>query len=85
MMVHPFPFREAAAIWKYTDPELAFRVNALVGGTPAYLGMSGGRPPRALRDFDRWVIDGALSPVSALHREGNVLLYEESEIVEPAV
>jgi uncharacterized protein len=85
MMVHPFPFREAAAFWGCADPELAFRVHALAGGTPAYRGMSGGRPPRALRDFDRWVIDGVLSPVSALHREGNVLLYEEPEIVEPAV
>lgn len=85
LMLQPFRFREAAHFWGLDDPDLAFRVHALVGGTPAYLGMSGGRPPRSARDFDRWVVGGPLSPLSALHREGNVLLYEEPEVAEPAV
>jgi uncharacterized protein len=43
-MVHPFGFRDAARFWRIEDPDLAFRVHALVGGTPAYLDMSGGAP-----------------------------------------
>jgi AAA+ ATPase superfamily predicted ATPase len=36
IVVHPFPFRDAAAFWgAREDLDLAFRINALVGGTPA--------------------------------------------------
>jgi uncharacterized protein len=86
MMIHPFSFREAAEFWDLDgNPDLAFRVHALVGGTPAYRGMSGARTIRSSRDFDRWVVDGLLSPLSAIHREGNVLLYEQAEVTDPAV
>jgi len=86
LIVHPFPYREAAEFWGLVDrPDLAFQVHALVGGTPAYRGMSGTRPPASSRDLDRWVVDGPLSPRSALHREGNVLLYEQPEVTDPAV
>src|ERR1700722_13052207 len=37
LIVRPFGFREAAEFWEVADdPELAFRVHALTGGTPAY-------------------------------------------------
>src|SRR5712691_9392974 len=45
MFVRPFGYREAADFWGVAhDPELAFRLHALVGGTPAYREMSGGPP-----------------------------------------
>jgi AAA+ ATPase superfamily predicted ATPase len=81
LMVHPFGFRHAAQFWGIDDHDLAFRVHALVGGTPAYLDMSGGAPagPRA---FDRWVARALLAPGSAMFREGNVLL--SAEVNDPA-
>ena len=37
LLVQPFDFREAADFWGVLgDPELAFQLHALVGGTPAY-------------------------------------------------
>jgi len=80
LMIHPFGYRDAARFWRVDDPDLAFRVHALVGGTPAYLDMSGG-PPTGRRTFDRWVARALLGPGSAMFREGNVLL--QAEVTDP--
>jgi AAA+ ATPase superfamily predicted ATPase len=84
LVVRPFRFREAAEFWDVgRDLELAFRLNALVGGTPAYKDMCGGSGPRDLGDFDRWVERRLLSPASAMFREGALLLREEPSIADP--
>ncbi|GAA1009112.1 hypothetical protein Aple_064220 [Acrocarpospora pleiomorpha] len=54
LIVRPFGFRDAAEFWDIREPELAFRVNALVGGTPAYLAMCGGSAPATMEAFDTW-------------------------------
>lgn len=52
LVVRPFGFREAAEFWDVArDPELAFRLHALTGGTPAYKDMCGGAGPRSLADL----------------------------------
>lgn len=85
MMVHPFGFRDAAHFWGLADtPDLAFRVDALVGGTPAYLAMCGG-PPTSERDFTRWADRGPLNPDRAMFREGAVLLHEQPELGDTAL
>jgi len=84
LIVRPFGFREAAEFWDVTDdPELAFRLHALTGGTPAYKDMCGGSGPRSLTDFDRWVQRRLLNPASAMFREGGLLLREEPSITDP--
>ncbi|WP_034590410.1 AAA family ATPase [Hamadaea tsunoensis] len=84
LMLPPFGFREAAAFWNLeSDLDTAFRVDALIGGTPAYRAMSGGSP--APGRFDEWIADGLLDPASAIFREGNVLLYEQPEVNDPAL
>ncbi|MBW8803230.1 MAG: hypothetical protein JF587_05145 [Catenulisporales bacterium] len=84
LVMPPFGYREAADFWGLSDdPDLAFKVNALVGGTPAYKAMSGGTPEAAT--LDEWVAGGLLDPASAIFREGNVLLYEQPEIADPAL
>ncbi|MFG1703968.1 ATP-binding protein [Nonomuraea sp. M3C6] len=84
LIVRPFGFRDASVFWGLTkDPELAFRVHALVGGTPAYLEMCGGSGPANLDGFDRWVQRRLLNPASAMFREGGLLLREEPSISDP--
>ncbi|MDI1459934.1 ATP-binding protein [Catellatospora sp. KI3] len=81
MNLAPLDFRGAARLWRLDDdPDAAFRVHSLVGGTPAYVGMSGGLI--ADGDVDGWVHRGLLNPLSAMFREGNVLLYEQPELVD---
>lgn len=81
LVVRPFGFREAAGFWEVAhDPELAFRLHALVGGTPAYKDMCGGAGPRSLDELDRWVQRRLLNPASAMFREGGLLLREEPSV-----
>lgn len=84
LVVRPFGFRESAAFWEVADdPELAFRLHALTGGTPAYKDMCGSSGPRSLADFDSWVQRRLLNPASAMFREGGLLLREEPSITDP--
>ncbi|MGQ0778778.1 MAG: AAA family ATPase [Pseudonocardiales bacterium] len=83
LVLRPFWYREAASFWQLTDdPELAFRVHALLGGTPAYRAMAF-EPPTSQESFDRWVAQRLLNPASALFREGSLLLREESGVTDP--
>jgi AAA+ ATPase superfamily predicted ATPase len=84
LVVRPFGFREAARFWRIEhDPEVAFRVHALVGGTPAYLEMCAGAGPEELAHVNEWVVRRLLNPASAMFREGNLLLREEASIADP--
>lgn len=84
LVVRPFGFREAAGFWGLDhDPDLAFQVNALVGGTPAYLEMCGGAGPASIEDLAAWVARRLLNPASAMFREGSLLLREEPSIADP--
>jgi AAA+ ATPase superfamily predicted ATPase len=85
LVVKPFRYREAAEFWGVAqEPELAFRLHALVGGTPAYREMAGGAGPEDLAGFDDWVHHRLLNPASAMFREGGLLLREEPSIFDPS-
>jgi hypothetical protein len=85
LLVQPFDFRDAADFWGVLgDPDLAFQLHALVGGTPAYRAMCVDRPESAA-GFNDWVIQRLLSPASAMFREGSALLYEEPELGDAAL
>lgn len=85
LVVQPFDFRDAAAFWGLSaDPELAFQVHSLVGGTPAYHDMCVDRPG-SVSEFGDWVVQRLLHPASAMFREGNALLYEEPELGDAAI
>jgi len=81
LVVHPFGFRDTAGLWGLTRaPEVALRVHALLGGTPAYRDMCGGDAPESADDVDAWVVRRLLDPASAMFREGHLLLSEEPSI-----
>lgn len=86
LLVHPFGYRDAAAFWQVDgDPDLALRLHALVGGTPAYPDMSGAERPTSTGSLDRWVSRHLLDPSSAMFREGNALLSEQERVADTAV
>lgn len=85
MTIHPFEYRDAAQFWQVEDdPELAFRINALLGGTPAYQAMVG-ETPTGLADFDSWVQRKLLDPNEIIYTEGAVLLHQQPEFADPAL
>jgi hypothetical protein len=83
--VHPLGFREAAEFWEVAgDPELAFRLHALVGGAAEYKDQCGGAGPRSLADFDRWVRLRLLDPAGPMFREGGLPLPPSGSAVTDA-
>jgi AAA+ ATPase superfamily predicted ATPase len=86
LLVQPFDFRQAAGFWGLMDlPEVAFRVHAIVGGTPAYRDLLRGDAPSSLRTFDAWVARTILDPASPLFREGRYLMAEEPGLADRAL
>lgn len=83
LLVHPFRYRDTAAFWGVDrQPELAVQLHALVGGTPAYMDMSGGVGPATANELDEWVVTSLLDPSSAMFREAPTLLAEEGRVAD---
>jgi uncharacterized protein len=81
LVVRPFGYVEAAGFWNLeSNPDAAFRLHALVGGTPAYRDLAGSLPERG--DIDKWVVRRLLDPRSALFREGRIVVSEDSMLVD---
>jgi uncharacterized protein len=80
LLVQPFDFRAAAQFWGLgSNPELAFRHNAFVGGTPAYRALADRDMPTD-GNLDRWVIDRLLDPPSSLFRDGRIAVAEDAQL-----
>ncbi|RZU51865.1 hypothetical protein EV385_3701 [Krasilnikovia cinnamomea] len=71
----------AAEFWGVDDPVTALKVNAIVGGTPAYRReFARDDTPADADDFDPWVLRTVLSPASPLFREARYLLADEPDL-----
>jgi len=78
LLVPTLDHQLAAEFWEIDDPVTALKVNAIVGGTPAYRReYVRDDAPRGPEDFDPWVLRTVLSPVSPLFREARYLLADE--------
>lgn len=86
LVIPPLDYRLAAEFWDLTDPQLAIKVNAIVGGTPAYRReFIRNDTPAGPDDFDAWVIRTVLNPETPLFREGRYLLAEEPDMRDGAL
>jgi AAA+ ATPase superfamily predicted ATPase len=78
LVVPTLDYRLAARFWGVRDSRLALRVNAIVGGTPAYRReFVSDDAPASPEDFDPWVLRTVLNPASPMFREARYLLSEE--------
>lgn len=81
LVVPTFDHRTAAAFWGISDPVTALKVNAIVGGTPAYRReFARDDVPAGPDDFDAWVARTVLSRASPLFREARYLLADEPSL-----
>ncbi len=86
LVVPTLDFRLAAEFWGIDDPRLAFKINSVVGGTPAYRRQfTADDAPASLDDFDAWMLRHPLNPASPLFREARYLLSEEPGIRDPGL
>ncbi len=81
LVVPTLDHRLTAEFWKIDDPVTALKVNAIVGGTPAYRReFARDDTPAGPDDFDPWVTRTVLSPTSPLFREARYLLADEPDL-----
>jgi hypothetical protein len=57
MRLGSFDHRQTAGLWGITDPDLAFRLHAVLGGAPGYRRLVQDDPPEGVGGFDNWVED----------------------------
>ncbi len=81
----PFDFRQAADFWQVEDPQVAFLVHAVVGGTPGYRPLLAGNAPERTEDFYAWLAAGVLNPAHAMFREADYLLTEDPAMTDRAL
>jgi uncharacterized protein len=86
LRVDPFDFRLAAAYWGIAGNwPVAWRLHAIVGGTPGYRDLLALDPPASVADVGRWLAQGICHPSSALFREDDYLLAEERGLNDRAL
>ncbi|MFI9533016.1 ATP-binding protein [Nocardia fusca] len=86
LVVPTLDYRLAREFWEIDDLSLAFLVNAVVGGTPAYRReYTLGDTPADREDFGPWVVRNVLNSSRPLFREARFLLAEEPELRESAL
>ena len=75
----PFDYRQIASLLETeSDPGLAARVFAVIGGVIGYAtDMVNHDLPTGGSDFPRWIADRVLSPAATLHHEATTLLAED--------
>jgi AAA+ ATPase superfamily predicted ATPase len=81
LVVQPFDFRTAARYWGLDDPELAFRLHTVLGGTAGYRPLVDAAPSSVAR-FDSWLARNVLNPAHALYGEKDYLLREDVRIAD---
>lgn len=84
LRVRPFDFRQAARFWGVEDPELAFRIHAVFGGTPGYFDLVGD-VPSGVEELGHWLGGNVLNPSHALFGEAGYLLREDPRVTDRAV
>lgn len=85
MRLGPFDFRTSAEFWGAEDPDLAFRLNAVLGGTAGYRDLVQRDLPASSEELPAWLSRTVLNPASALFTEDDYLLREDPRIRDRAV
>lgn len=82
MRMGAFSYRDAAEYWG-AEPEMAFLVDAVLGGAPGYKDIVGA-PPAPGRLFE-WLRSSVLNPSHALFTEPDYLLAEDPKIGDRSI
>ena len=84
LLLHPFDYRTAAAFYQITDPDTAFHLHAVLGGTAGYRDLLPFVPTRPDQVGDL-LASTVLNPAHALFGEASYLLREDPRITDRAL
>ena len=81
LTVLPFDYRTTAEYWGVSDPQLAFLLHTVFGGTAGYRPLVD-EAPASVRQFGAWLGRNVLNPAHALYGEKDYLLREDTRITD---
>lgn len=84
LTMRSFDYRQARDYWQTTDPQVAFHLDAVLGGTPGYRALVSSDPPSSLEGMYGWIAQELLSPARSLFSERAILLREDPRILDKA-
>lgn len=83
LCLDPFDYRQARGYWGISDEEVAFRVDAVVGGAPGHKDLTRNvGVPQDSPGFESWLFSTVMNPSHALYREDQFLLREDPRITK---
>ncbi|PFG44545.1 hypothetical protein ATJ88_3272 [Isoptericola jiangsuensis] len=85
LTLHPFDYRTSRAYWDIADPQVAFHVDAILGGTPGYRQLVTAPPPDTVDGLEEWLARQVLNPAGALFNEKSFLLREDPRNLDRSV
>jgi uncharacterized protein len=80
LTVRPFDYVQAREYWGIADPEVAFQVDAILGGTAGYKPLIEAAVPQRAAGLPKWLAGSVLNPAHALFNETDYLLREDPRI-----
>lgn len=84
LLLRPFDYRTAAGFYQSPDPQTAFLLHAVFGGSPGYRDLLPFLPEHA-GDVDRLLAATVLNPAHALFNEAGYLLREDPRVTDRAL
>jgi uncharacterized protein len=85
LQVDPFGYRTAASFWGLdANPDAAFRLHALIGGTPAYRRFTTNSPLQS-GNIDDFITKFVLEPSSVLYGEGRAVVADDKSLADKAL
>lgn len=85
LVIRAFDYRTSARFWGIDNPQVAFMVDAILGGTPGYRPLLPAASPSSIDELDHWITQGPLNPANPLFREDEYLLTEERNLTGRAL
>jgi AAA+ ATPase superfamily predicted ATPase len=80
MAINQFDYLTAARYWGIDNPQVAFVVHTIFGGTAGYKPLVRMPVPASYRQLPRWLGTNVLNPAHALFNEKDYLLREDNRI-----
>lgn len=85
MTMRSFDFRQSREYWDVAEAQVAFHLDAILGGTPGYKQLVTAPPPATLDELPAWLAAQVLNPAGALFNEKSFLLREDPRNLDKAL
>lgn len=85
LVLRPFDYRTTADFYRVRDPDVAFRLYAVLGGVPGYRDLLDDASPQTAQELEDLLLATVCNPSHALFSEPSYLLREDPRVTDRAL